>query len=158
VNQNIIESFSLSMHQHTTIWHFYSQFSLKSQKFSQARNLHHYPKTLGIKELMSFNPNPRQMNCYRFPSQSANQGTPSLNITIPISHCTMPWKVSLMNPLSFVSLSPPAYDTNYYIIHYLSNAVELQKIIICTKKIHFSCISTYISTISLPTKIQTSNT
>ncbi len=63
-----------------------------------------------------------------------------------------------MNPLSFVSLSPLAYDTNYYIVHYLSNAVELQKTVICTKSIHFSCLSTYISTISLPTKIQTSIT
>ncbi len=51
-------------------------------------------KMLGIKQLMSFNPNPRQMNCYRFPSQSANQGTHSFNITIPISLCTMPQKVS----------------------------------------------------------------
>jgi hypothetical protein len=132
-------------------------FSQISKVFT-SKESHHRPKILGIKDLMSFNPNPWQMNCYRFPSQSANQGTPSLNITIPISHCTMPWKVSLMNPLSFVSLSPPAYDTNYYIIHYLSNAVELRKIIICTKNIHFSCISTYISIISLPTKIQTSNT
>jgi hypothetical protein len=91
---------------------------------------------------MSFNPNPCQMNCY--PSPNTNQGTHFLNITIPISLCT--------NPLTFASLSPLAYDTNYYVVHCLSNKAKLRKTIICTKSIHLSCISTYTNTISLPTK------
>jgi len=105
-------------------------------------------KILGIKKSMSFNPSPCQMNCY--PSPNTNQGTHFLNITIPISLCT--------NPLTFVSLSPLAYDTNYYVVHCLSNEAKLRKTIICTKSIHLSCISTYTNTISLPTKIPTSNT
>jgi hypothetical protein len=126
--------------------------------FTSKESHHHHPKILGIKELMSFNPNPQQMNYYRFPSHNANKGTHSFNITIPISLCTMPKKVSLTNPLSFASLSPLAYDTNYYVVHYLSNTMELRRTVICTKNIHLSCISTYTITISLPTKIQTLTT
>jgi hypothetical protein len=59
-------------------------------KVFTSKESHHHPKILGMKELMSFNPNPQQMNCYIFPSPNANQGTHSLNVTIPISLCTMP--------------------------------------------------------------------
>jgi hypothetical protein len=115
---------------------------------------HHCPKIWSIKRLTSFSPNPTQMNCCRSSSQSTNQGTHSLNITSPIPLCTMPYQVvahESMNPLSSASLSPPTYDTNYYILHCLYDGAVLRRTIICTKSIHLSYISTYTNTVFLPT-------
>jgi hypothetical protein len=42
----------------TTLWHCCTLFSLKSHKFSQAKNLVTVPRS-------SFSPNPTQMNCCR---------------------------------------------------------------------------------------------